>query len=106
MKADGGQQCNSQPVMGAAKAGGGGGGNGSSDGSGDDGDNGGDSDGNDDNDDDKDDDDNDDNDDDDDLRWECQIFECQKNGRIDRHVCVGPTCRQHVANMSTDMSAT
>jgi hypothetical protein len=30
------------------------------------------------------------------LCWECRIFECRKNGQIDRHVCVGRTCRQHV----------
>ncbi len=30
------------------------------------------------------------------LCWECRIFECQKNGQINRHVCVGPTCCRHV----------
>jgi hypothetical protein len=30
------------------------------------------------------------------LCWECRILECQKNDQINRHVCVGPTCRQHV----------
>jgi hypothetical protein len=31
------------------------------------------------------------------LSWECWIFKCQK-WLIDRHVCVGPTCHQHVGD--------
>ncbi len=31
------------------------------------------------------------------LSWECWSFKCQKNGWIDRHVCVSMTCCQHVS---------